>query len=251
MKRTHAQTCYTVPDAVVHLNALPRRESFRMTQLVATLSNIPPVAVCLFVFVWLALESCGAPVPNELVLLLVGSLTAGAHPGLSPIVLVAVATVGSLVGASAAYTIGLRGGRAAVLRLGQRIRLDEKRLDSVEAWFARTGSFAIFIARITPFVRTVASFPAGMLRMPRRSFALATVVGSLVWCTVMVTLGHVLGANYDRALKLIEQYTVPAILVLAAVVAGYFWLHSKLSHVGEAPKGTAAETELLGENEEG
>lgn len=221
-----------------------------MTQLIATLSHIPAAAVCLFVFVWLALESCGAPVPNELVLLLVGSLTATTNSGLSPILLVAVATLGSLVGASAAYAIGLRGGRAAVLRLGRRIRLDERRLDSVEAWFARTGSFAIFIARITPFVRTVASFPAGMLRLPRRNFVLATVAGSLVWCTLMVTLGHVLGANYDRALKLIEQYTVPAILVLAALVAGYFWLHSKLSHVGQVPTAATPEPGLAGEHED-
>ena len=223
-----------------------------MTQLVTNLSHIPAVAVCLFVFVWLALESCGAPVPNELVLRVVGSLTATTHSGLSPILLVVVATLGSLVGASAAYAIGLRGGRAAVLRLGRRIRLDEKRLDGVEAWFARTGSFAIFIARLTPFVRTVASFPAGMLRLPRRNFVLATLAGSLIWCTVMVTLGHVLGANYDRALKLIEQYTIPAILVLAILVAGYFWLHSKLSHVGEAssPAVTPPETELIGEGEE-
>jgi membrane protein DedA with SNARE-associated domain len=223
-----------------------------MTQLVTNLSHIPAVAVCLFVFVWLALESCGAPVPNELVLLVVGSLTATTHSGLSPILLVVVATLGSLVGASVAYAIGLRGGRAAVLRLGRRIRLDEKRLDGVEAWFARTGSFAIFIARITPFVRTVASFPAGMLRLPRRNFVLATLAGSLIWCTVMVTLGHVLGANYDRALTLIEQYTIPAILVLAILVAGYFWLHGKLAHVGEAssPAVTPPETELIGEGEE-
>ncbi|HLZ21948.1 MAG TPA: DedA family protein [Ktedonobacterales bacterium] len=219
-----------------------------MTQLVATLGHIPPIAVYLFVFTWLALESCGLPLPNELVLLLVGSLTASIHPGLSPIPLVVVATLGSLLGASAAYAIGLRGGRAAVLRLGRRIRLDEKRLDSVEAWFARTGSFAIFISRITPFVRTVASFPAGMLRLPRRSFVVATVAGSLIWCTLMVTLGHILGANYDHALKLIEEYTVPAILVLAAVVAGYFWLHGKLSHVGAAPV-TEAETEFIHERE--
>ena len=223
-----------------------------MSQLIATISNIPPVAVCLFVFVWLALESCGAPVPNELVLLLVGSLTATTHADLSPIVVVVVATLGSLVGASAAYTIGLRGGRAAVLRLGRRIRLDEKRLDGVEAWFARTGSFAIFIARITPFVRTVASFPAGMLRLPRRNFVLATAAGSLIWCIVLVTLGHILGANYDRALKLIEEYTVPAIIVLAAVVAVYFWLHSRLSRVGEAPVAVPAtvETEMVGEREQ-
>ncbi len=206
-----------------------------MTQLVATLGHIPPVAVYLFVFAWLAAESCGLPLPNELVLLLAGSLTVQHGHSLSPVFLAFSAIIGSLIGAGAAYTIGLRGGRAAVLRLGKRIRLDERRLDSVEAWFARTGAVAIFISRITPFVRTVASFPAGMLRLPLRSFLLATFAGSFVWCSAMIGLGSALGANYGVALKLIEQYTVPAIIVLLAVIAGYFWLHSRLSHIGRVP----------------
>lgn len=212
-----------------------------MTQLVAMLAQIPPIAVYLFVLVWLAVESCGVPLPNELVLLLAGSLAAGSRAMLSPVLLIIFAVGGSLIGASAAYTIGLRGGRTAVLRLGRRVRLDERRIDSVEAWFARTGTFAILITRITPFVRTIASFPAGMLRLPWRSFLLATFAGSLVWCCLMVGLGTALGANYGVALKLIEQYTVPAIVVLLAVVAGYFWLHNRLSHVGEAPAAVASE----------
>ena len=213
-----------------------------MTQLVTTLTQIPPIAVYLFVFVWLAAESCGLPLPNELVLLLAGSLAAQHSQALSPVFLVLFATAGSLIGASAAYTIGRRGGRGAVLRFGRRVRLDERRLDSVAAWFARTGTVAIFICRITPFVRTVASFPAGMLRFPWRPFLLATVAGSLIWCGVLVGIGSALGANYGVALTLIGRYTVPAIVVLLAVIAGYFWLHSKLSHVGRTPVTIAAET---------
>lgn len=211
-----------------------------MSQLVAMLVQIPPIAVYLFVFAWLAAESCGLPLPNELVLLLAGSLASQHSHPLSPVFLALFAVSGSLVGASAAYLIGLRGGRMAVLRLGRRIRLDERRLDGVEAWFARTGAFAIFVSRITPFVRTVASFPAGMLRLPFRSFVLATLAGSLAWCSVLVALGTALGANYGVALKLIEEYTVPAIIVLLGVIAGYFWLHSKLSHVGQKPTPAAA-----------
>lgn len=212
-----------------------------MTQLVSTLTHIPPIAVYLFVFVWLAAESCGLPLPNELVLLLAGSLTVHHSQRLSPVLLVLFATAGSVIGASAAYTIGRRGGRGAVLRLGKRIRLDERRLDSVAAWFARTGTVAIFICRITPFVRTVASFPAGMLRFPWRPFLLATFAGSLIWCGVLVGIGSALGANYGVALTLIGRYTVPAIVVLLAVIAGYFWLHNKLSRVGGAPAAVATE----------
>jgi membrane protein DedA with SNARE-associated domain len=219
-----------------------------MVQVLNSLASIPALAVYVFVFVWLAAESTGLPLPNEIVLLLAGSLAGRPGHGLSAILLVMVALVGSLLGASIAYYIGLRGGRAAVLRLGRRFRLDEHRLDSVEAWFARSGAVAIFLARITPFVRTVASFPAGMLRFPPRTFLLASLLGSLLWCSVMVGLGNALGANYEVALRLIEQYTLPAIVVVVALIAGYFWLHRRLAHVGATPL-TSEQTKLLEERE--
>lgn len=206
-----------------------------MTHLLSGLATIPPILTYLFVFVWLAVESTGLPLPNELILLLAGSLTAQAGASLSPVLLVLLATLGSLAGALTAYTIGLRGGRAAVLRFGRRFGLNEQRLDGVEAWFARSGIVAIFLSRITPFVRTVASFPAGMLRFPRMAFLMASFLGSLLWCVVMVTLGHIFGRNYTVALHFIEEYTIPAILILVALGAGYFWLHGRLARVGQKP----------------
>lgn len=204
-----------------------------MQQFLSGLAGIPPFVVYGFVFLWLALESAGAPVPNELVLLLCGSITAQRGHGLFPPLLVLIATIGSLLGAYTSYTVGYRGGRPLVLRIGKRLRLDEARLDRIEAWFASSGVVAIFLARITPFVRTVASYPAGMLRYPLRGFLAASFLGSLIWCSVMVGLGHAFGANYQIALRLIEEYTLPAILVLAALVAGYFWLHTRLVRASE------------------
>ncbi len=83
--------------------------------------------------------------------------------------------------------------------------------------------------------------------MPRRSFLIATAIGSLVWCSVMVGLGVVLGANYTIALHLIEQYTIPAIIVLVALGAGYFWLHNKLERVAKSLQdgGSGTKSEAL------
>jgi membrane protein DedA with SNARE-associated domain len=114
------------------------------------------------------------------------------------------------------------------------VRLDAQRLNMVEQWFSRSGAVAIGVSRITPFVRTVSSFPAGVLRMPLRAFYTATTIGSLLWCSVLVSLGYLLGVHYMIAVNLIERYTIPAIIVLAALVAGYFWLHQRLSHLGRA-----------------
>lgn len=205
---------------------------------VASLHTIPALAVYGFIIAWLALESCGLPLPNELVLLATGSIAAQRGSSLSPILLVVIATAASVAGASAAYEIGKRGGRAAVLRVGRVFGVTEARLDAVERWFKSTGPLAIGVSRITPFVRTYASFPAGVLELPYPSFVIASTIGSLVWCSVMVTLGFILGEDYLVALRLIEQYTLPAIVVLVALVAGYIWLHGRLARIG-APHSSA------------
>ncbi len=69
--------------------------------------------------------------------------------------------------------------------------------------------------------------------MPPRVFYTATLIGSLLWCAVLVTIGYLLGVHYMLAVTFIEQYTLPAIVVLVALVAGYLWLHQRLSHLGQ------------------
>jgi membrane protein DedA with SNARE-associated domain len=200
------------------------------------LASIPPIAIYAFICVWLAAESCGFPLPNELVLLATGSVAAQ-HHGVSPVLLVILATISSVGGASAAYEIGRRGGRALIMRFGRYIRLNEARLDYIERWFERTGAVAVGLARITPFVRTVASFPAGVLRLPFHTFLIASATGSLIWCAVMVTLGYVLGANYVAALHLIARYTIPAVIVLVALIVGYIWLDRRLARATQRRDG--------------
>lgn len=205
-----------------------------MQNFIHTLATVPPLLTYLFAFVWLAFESCGIPLPNELVLLLLGSLIEQRHSPVELVALTLVAVAGSLVGATIAYFIGASGGRPAVLKLGRFLRLDEQRLTSIENWFNNSGGFAIGVSRITPFVRTYSSFPAGVLRMPLTVFLVATALGSLVWCAALVSVGYLLGADYMIALHLIETYTIPAIIVLVALIAGYIWLHQRLSKVGSA-----------------
>lgn len=211
-----------------------------MQNFIHSLETVPPLLTYGFAFIWLAFESCGVPLPNELVLLLLGSLIEQRHSPFELVALALVATAGSLLGATVAYFIGARGGRAAVLRLGRFLRLDERRLTSIENWFNASGGFAIGVSRITPFVRTYSSFPAGVLQMPLRTFLIATALGSLLWCATLVTIGYLLGEDYMIALRFIERYTIPAVIVLVALIAGYFWLHQRLAKIGAPASSSSA-----------
>jgi membrane protein DedA with SNARE-associated domain len=217
-----------------------------MDNLLALFQTISPVAIYIAIFLWLTGESTGIPLPNETVLLLTGSLAAQGK--LFAPLLVMVAVAGSTTGSLIAYTIGWKGGRPLVLRLGRLIRLHETKLAQAEDWFARWGDRAIFISRMTPFVRTVASFPAGISQMPLRRFIIAVIAGSTIWCTFFVYLGVALGKNWRIALSLLNHYTVPALLVLALLIAGYLYLHHWLKQAPTAttpPPPEPAETREL------
>src|SRR5271155_2998914 len=91
------------------------------------------------VFVLMAMESATLPVPSEVVLPFAGYyLVYLDHFDFW--LVVAVASAGSLVGTLVDYAIGYYLGRAAVLRYGRLIRLNEGHLKIAERWFGRHGT---------------------------------------------------------------------------------------------------------------
>jgi membrane protein DedA with SNARE-associated domain len=186
--------------------------------IVQAIAGLPPPLLYLVILVWLAFESAGTPLPNEAVLLFAGYLVAIGHLQL-PIAWIA-ATLGSLAGATFSWWIAKRYGKAGVRRVGRYIFLDDVRVAAAEAWFRRWGSYAIFLARLTPVVRTVVSYPAGLARMNYRPFALATIAGAAIWCLLALFVGRAAGEHWT---ELFERIHTPAlvfgVLIVLALVA--------------------------------
>lgn len=86
----------------------------------------------------------------------------------------------------------------------------------VEAWFARHGSKAVFFGRLVPLFRSLVSIPAGVDRMPVWRFLGLTFAGSLIWNSVLIMAGYILGENWH----VVEQYAgIFQKIVIATVVA--------------------------------
>ena len=148
------------------------------------------------VILWVAIESVVIPIPSELVLPFAGFLAADptsiepltGSPWSVPL-LVAAATVGSLLGALVAYAIGYFGGRPVLLRWGRILRFTDDDLVRTERFFDRWGAWAAFFGRMVPVVRSLVSFGAGVGRMPLVPFAVFTVLGSIPWNLALVLAG--------------------------------------------------------------
>ncbi len=194
-----------------------------VTQLLAVLGEVPAPLVYLIAAVWVGLESSGIGVPIEPMMLFLGSLAAQGHVNLALGIL--GLAIGCLVFASLAYLIGKRAGTVAITRVGRYIGLTQIRADHIELWLRRRGTLAVFIARLTPIVRTFGSFIMGAADVPPQIFALGTFAGALVYCGVWTVVGYALGARYKEVLSAFDRYkflgVLAVVLIVAVVVAAH------------------------------
>jgi membrane protein DedA with SNARE-associated domain len=167
-----------------------------------------------------ALENLFPPIPSEVILPLAG-FTAS-QGDMSLVAAIVWTTLGSVVGALVLYWIGALIGRDRLRALAARVPLVKvSDIDRTEAWFAKHGRKTVFFGRMVPLFRSFVSIPAGIERMPMATFLLLTTLGSLIWNTVFVMAGYLLGENR----RIIEDYAGTyqnAVLAVGALVVAAF-----------------------------
>ncbi|MFB9706906.1 MULTISPECIES: DedA family protein [Streptosporangium] len=162
----------------------------------------------------IALENLFPPLPSEVILPLAGFTASKGDMTLFEAIF--WTTLGSVVGAVALYGVGALLGRARVVAIARRLPLvDVSDIEKTEAWFARHGRKTVFFGRMIPIFRSLISIPAGVERMPVPVFLALTTLGSLIWNTVFVMAGYLLGENWE----LVEGYAGILSKVVLGVVA--------------------------------
>ncbi|MDG4791025.1 DedA family protein [Micromonospora sp. WMMD1102] len=167
-----------------------------------------------------ALENLFPPLPSEIILPLAGFAASRGEMSLWSAIF--WTTVGSVVGALALYYVGALLGRERTRAIAARLPLVKLAdVDRTEAWFLRHGVKTVLLGRMIPIFRSLISIPAGIERMRLGTFLLCTAVGSLIWNTVFVLAGYLLGENWH----LVEEYASvfqKIVIVVVAVAVGWF-----------------------------
>lgn len=172
----------------------------------------------------IVLNSCGIPIPSEVILPFSGYLTYLGHFNLF---LVATAgAVGCNIGSAIAYWIGAKGGRPLVERYGKWVLMSRHDLDRMSWFFSRYGSIAILAGRMLPMVQTYVAFPAGIGKMPRLRFHIYTTLGSWIWYFCLAWTGMKLGQRWDsdpRLQQIFHRFHLVVELGLLAVLVWFVW----------------------------
>jgi len=142
----------------------------------------------------MALESTFVPIPSE-VIIPPAAYLANTQGQMSVLGIVLAGTAGSWIGATLMYWGARILGRPVVMRLGPYIGLSAPKIELAEAWAVRYESAGVFFSRLLPVIRHLIGIPVGILRMDFRWYALATLAGSLLWCSVLAWLGTTIGRH--------------------------------------------------------
>jgi len=163
------------------------------------------------IVILMAMESSVLPVPSELVMPPAGYLAAKGELNIA--IAIACGVLGSVLGALANYGVALWLGRAVIRRAGRYLLISEKALDRAERFFDRHGEISTLLGRMLPVVRHLISIPAGIARMSLPRFVLFTGLGAFLWCTILATIGYVLGQHEDVLSNVEVQHYVSRALV--------------------------------------
>lgn len=168
----------------------------------------------------MALENIFPPIPSEVIMGLGGMAVARGQMQLGWLLL--AGTVGSVIGNYFWYALGrkfgYRGLKPFVDRWGRWLTVDWQDVEGITRFFHDRGGWVIFVFRFMPSFRTIISLPAGMAKMPRWRFLVATSAGTTIWNIILAGAGIML----DRSFEQLDRYVGPLAIATMVAVLGYY-----------------------------
>lgn len=160
----------------------------------------------------IAIENIFPPIPSEVILTLGGFMTSQVGITMSLFGVIISSTIGSIIGAIILYYVGY------ILNIDRLIKLCDSRLGKILCLkkedversynnFNDKGYLTVLYSRFVPILRSLISVPAGMNKMRFSLFMIYTTIGSLIWNTVLCSLGKLVGNNYMIVANIFSKYS--------------------------------------------
>ncbi|MEO0946954.1 MAG: DedA family protein [Cyanobacteria bacterium J06641_5] len=178
------------------------------------------------VFIGIALENAGIPLPGETITLIGGFLAGSGELQYSWVL--ASAFGGAILGDNFGYWLGRTRGWPLLLRVGSWFNITEDRLIQARDEFAANAARAVFFGRFVTLLRIFAGPLAGIAKMPYPLFFACNCGGAFLWATAMVSLSFFLGRVVSLAtlISWVARFGIVALVLLAVSIAlPRWWKH--------------------------
>jgi membrane protein DedA with SNARE-associated domain len=201
---------------------------YRYTTVFAALIDIPANVGYTLVFVLIAIETMGIPVPAETAL--IGAALLANKGQMDIVTLTALAAAAAILGDNVGFAIGRHFGRRVFLAPGPLRTHRAKVLEHGEPFFARHGPKAVFLGRWVAGLRIASAWLAGMNRMRWPVFLFWNALGGIAWAASITISIYLLGDLAEHAIEVVGP--VAAGLVVAALLG--FWIYRRRRRAVEA-----------------
>ncbi|WP_029192292.1 DedA family protein [Paenibacillus harenae] len=172
------------------------------------------------ILLMIALENLFPPIPSEVILTFGGFMTT--YTSLTPLGVIVTATLGSVIGAIILYYVGHLLGVERLEKIidkwGRVLRVKKEDIRKADAWFEKYGYWAVFLCRMVPLIRSLISLPAGMSHMKFVPFLLFTTVGTLIWNSLLVSIGAAVGDNWTEIVEFMDIYSNIAYAIIGVCI---------------------------------
>jgi membrane protein DedA with SNARE-associated domain len=165
----------------------------------------------------LMLGIVGLPIPDETLLMFTGYLIFKHE--LEPLPAFAAGFLGSICGITVSYALGRMLGLYLVTRLGHFLHIEPEALEQVRAWYERKGKYGLVISYFIPGIRHLAAYVAGSSRLPLPVFAAFAYLGGLLWSSSFISIGYVLGDEWEQISVSLHRYLLIGAGVITVVIA--------------------------------
>ena len=166
-------------------------------------------------FLVVAIESAGVPLPGETALITAAVLASQHRYSLVWVIVVAAAA--AIFGDNVGYWLGRLGGRRLLERWRFTRRYAERVLPPAERFFRRHGGKTVFFGRFVAVLRVTAAWLAGITRMHWWQFAAWNAAGGIVWATAVGLLAFWAGKAVADAVSRYGTYAIVGAIVLGGL----------------------------------
>lgn len=187
------------------------------------------------VAILITIENVFPPIPSEVILTFGGFMTTFTKMNIIGVVL--SATAGSVIGAVILYEVGYlispqKLEHLLTGKVGKALHFKPQDVSKAVDWFDSQGNYTVLLCRCIPIVRSLISIPAGMARMELGKFLALTTIGSTIWNIVLVSLGAIAGASWQKVVLCMDTYSDVALAVIGigACIGGFLFLKNRFSN---------------------
>jgi membrane protein DedA with SNARE-associated domain len=164
-------------------------------------------------------EACCIPISSEITFGFAGVLAFQGH--LNLVLVIVIGSLAELAGSYVSYSVGRVGGRPLVDRLGKYALITRKDIDRAERFLAGRGAWTVVVGRMLPVIRAFISIVAGLVEVPAGQFGLLSLVGTVIYATVLSVIGYELGSAWHSISHDISIGGYVIVVLVVVAIAGF------------------------------